>query len=133
MTWRYVTNISRKNRGFCSKKAVFSVNTRRKLNTHLTFITAWKVLVFGDFLVPIASHLRVQSECRKIRTRKTPSTGTFYTVHMTNSGLAFTVLGSRGMFRTLPNIYDRGFLWKHLTVFSSYIHKNLLLRYFKGF
>ena len=37
-------------------------------------ITAWKVSVFGLFLV------RIRSECGKIRTRKTPNTDTFHAV-----------------------------------------------------
>ena len=53
--------------------------------------------------------LHIQSECGEIRTKKTPNTDTFYAVHMTNSGLVSTVLGSRDMFRTLSKIKDRGF------------------------
>ena len=40
VTQGYVTNIFQKNGGFCSNMTVFKVNTRRKLNIHLTFITA---------------------------------------------------------------------------------------------
>ena len=53
-------------------------------------ITAWKVSVFGVILVHIFPHshwiqrdpLRIQSECRKIRTRKTLHMDTFYAVNM---------------------------------------------------
>ena len=38
-------------------------------------ITAWKVSVFGVFM------FRIQSECTKIRTRKTPNIDTFYSVN----------------------------------------------------
>ena len=39
-------------------------------------ITTWKVSVFGVFLV------RIQSECRKIRTRKTPNMDTLHAVNI---------------------------------------------------
>ena len=42
------------------------------------FLTAWKVSVFGVFLI------RIQSECSKIRTRKTPYTNTFLAVSLTH-------------------------------------------------
>ena len=52
--------------------------------------TAWKVSVFGVFLVHIFPHsdwiqrdtpcLSLQSQCRKIRIRKTLNTNTFYAV-----------------------------------------------------
>ena len=41
-------------------------------SSYLSSITAWKVSVFRGFLV------RIQSECGKIRTRKTPNTDTFH-------------------------------------------------------
>ena len=41
-----------------------------------TFITAWKVSAFGDFLV------RIQSECGKRQTRKAPNTNNFYAVYV---------------------------------------------------
>ena len=55
-------------------------------------MTAWKVSVFGVVLVRIfpafglntesyGESLCIRSECRKIRTRKTPNTGTFYAVN----------------------------------------------------
>ena len=54
---------------------------------------AWKVCVFGVILVRIFSHsdwiwsdtasLRIQSECRKMRTRITPNTDTLYAVNQT--------------------------------------------------
>ena len=52
-------------------------------------ITAWKVSVFGVFLVRIFPHsdwirrdvsLLIYFECRKIRTRKTPNADTFHAV-----------------------------------------------------
>ena len=42
--------------------------------------TAWNVYVFGVLLV------RIQSECGKIRTKKTPNTDTFHAVFMINTG-----------------------------------------------
>ena len=41
--------------------------------------TAWNVYVFGVLLV------RIQSECGKIRTKKTPNTDTFHAVFMINT------------------------------------------------
>ena len=59
-------------------------------------ITAWKVSVFGVFLVRIFLHsdwirrysvsLRIRSECAKTRTRKTPNTDTFHAVYQMNFG-----------------------------------------------
>ena len=56
--------------------------------------TAWKLSVFGIFLVRIfpyvdcirrdTVYLRIQSECGKIRTRKTPDMDIFYAVHFFN-------------------------------------------------
>ena len=58
-----------------------------KRNYVRTMCTAWKVLVFGVFLVCIFPQygvpLRHQTECRKIWTRKTPNTGIFLTVVIT--------------------------------------------------
>ena len=48
--------------------------TRKKKMYHFVLCTAWKVSVFGVFLV------HFQSECRKIRARITPITDTFYIV-----------------------------------------------------
>ena len=53
------------------------------------YLTAWKMSVFGVFLVRIFPHsgwIRrfTQSECGKIRTRKTPNTDTFYAVFNSN-------------------------------------------------
>ena len=53
-----------------------------------TDLTAWKVYVFGVFLVRIFAYSdwiqrdipRIQSECKKIRTWKTPNTDNFYAV-----------------------------------------------------
>ena len=48
--------------------------------------TAWKMSLFGVFLVRIFPHfgysvsLQIQSKSRKIRTRKTPNTDTFHAV-----------------------------------------------------
>ena len=42
-------------------------------------VTAWKMSVFGVILV------RIQSECVKIRTRKTPNTVNFYAVRGVNN------------------------------------------------
>ena len=60
----------------------------------IRYITAWKVSVFGVFLVRIFPHLdwtrrdtsffvslRIQSKCGKRRTRKTPNMDTFYAVY----------------------------------------------------
>ena len=50
--------------------------------TRLFYVSfnAWKVSVFGVFLVRVFSPFRIQSDCGKIRTRKTPNTDTFYAV-----------------------------------------------------
>ena len=45
--------------------------------------TAWNVYVFGVLLV------RIQSECGKIRTKKTPNTDTFHAVFMINTDRTF--------------------------------------------
>ena len=49
-------------------------NIKRSSWNDLIRNTAWIVSVFGDFLV------RIQSECRKVRARKTPNTDTFHAV-----------------------------------------------------
>ena len=66
------------------------------VNFVLVPIAAWKVSVLGVCLVHIFSHLdwiygeirygtfRIQSECGKIQTRKTPNMNTFYTVNIVN-------------------------------------------------
>ena len=49
-------------------------NIKRSSWNELIRNTAWIVSVFRDFLV------RIQSECRKVRARKTPNTDTFRAV-----------------------------------------------------
>ena len=49
-------------------------NIKRSSWNELIRNTAWIVSVFRDFLV------RIQSECRKVRARKTPNTDTFHAV-----------------------------------------------------
>ena len=58
-------------------------------NSQYYIFTAWTASVFGVFLVPIFPHLhwirrdtplRIQSEWRKIRTRKTSNKDTFHAV-----------------------------------------------------
>ena len=57
--------------------------------------TAWKVPVFGVFLV------RIQSECWKMRTRKTPNTDIFHAISYYQVFMA----ECRGTSRDLFNIY----------------------------
>ena len=60
-----------------------------KLRFLLRSITAWKVSKYGVFSVPYfpafrlnTERLRIQSECGKIRTRKTPYFDTFHAVQL---------------------------------------------------
>ena len=85
------------------------------------FYTAWKVSVFGVLLVRTFPHLaeyshsvslRIQSECGKIRTRKTPNKDTFLAVLMI----------SIGVFKALSNIEDGVFCY------FKYFCNNLRLR-----
>ena len=55
---------------------------------HAIKVTAWKVSVFGVFLV------RIQSECGKIRTRKTPNIYTFFAVGRSSNLFTFFSLSN---------------------------------------
>ena len=54
-----------------------NISTACKPHENLNSCTAYKVPVFGVFLV------RIQSACGKIHTRKTPNTDTFCAVLLT--------------------------------------------------
>ena len=70
------------------------VNMFRWVHSLLVSVTAWKVSVFGVFLVRIFPHLdwislRILSECRKILNRKPPNTDTFHAVCSKNTDSKF--------------------------------------------
>ena len=90
-----------------------TLSIRIKLIFSLFTFSAWKVSAFGVSLVRIFSafglntekygvSLRIQSECGKIRTRKTPNTDTFHAV----IGLAFSFRLNSFSYSilTLPNL-----------------------------
>ena len=68
---------------FCFNRSC-SVFLRNFVISEEVFVvaTAWKVSVFGIFLVRIfySISLRIQSNCGKIQNRKTPTTDTFHAV-----------------------------------------------------
>ena len=63
----------------------FVINLLASSNISIAINTAWRVFVFRVFLVRIFRHFSlscIQSECGKIRTRKTPNRDTFYVVQL---------------------------------------------------
>ena len=67
-------------------------------DSYFTLCTAWKVSVFRVYLVRIFPHLdwygvspRIQSECGKIQTRKTPNMDTFHAVQVTAQKMKISV------------------------------------------
>ena len=88
------------------------MDKNKKLESIIFTNTAWKMSVFGVFLV------RIQSECGKIRTRKTPITGTF------------TNLSYYGYFQKIWNHTFTEDTWKFLnSIKISNILLKLSLRY----
>ena len=114
--------------------------------------TAWKVSVFGVILLRIFPHsdwilnteryevsLRIQSECRKMRTRITPNMDTFYAVitiaYREHPNLLF-LWRSRVFFHLFPHLHPYPFfaLFPWLMVWLCQIKcVNLLTHYINNF
>ena len=64
--------------------------------------------------------LRIQSKCRKIRTRKTPNTNLFYAVAGSFILLSFLLALFRIRCQKFDKLHNSIFFNKHLTIFNSF-------------